>query len=276
MKGLVALAVALVAFMASAAAPTDAHAFKRCAGLMASVKGTPGNDVIRGTSALDVISAGRGDDRIEGFGAGDFLCGGPGNDTLDGGEGADRLQGGAGDDVLAGGGGGDVVRGQGGEDTGAGDDGIDACFVDEPVDCEADLTSFINSYFAYERIAGDATVDSFEVGVHLIGPSAVNRSYVELYLPPEARFVPESSDVRCRSDTPGAVLCAGGFIEPVFSSSASFIRFAIAVTYPDCPPEGGTAVTFLTRAADLYTVDPTPQNDMALRSAMLRPAPSCP
>jgi Ca2+-binding RTX toxin-like protein len=82
-----------------------------CMGLAASVGGigTDGDDVITGTSGMDVIFAGPGNDVIYGRNGKDVICGGPGNDKLVGGRNprdwsqakhGDRLSGGIGDDRI--------------------------------------------------------------------------------------------------------------------------------------------------------------------------------
>lgn len=64
------------------------------------VRGTPGNDVIIGTSA---------DEHMQGFRGSDVLFGGEGNDQLEGGIGNDRLEGGPGFDAYNGGPGSDTL-----------------------------------------------------------------------------------------------------------------------------------------------------------------------
>ena len=84
---------------------------KRCGGRIATVLGTAGRDVLRGSRGPDVIATGagrdrvlggRGDDRICTDGGRDVLSGGPGRDTLVGGPGVDRIKGGAGRDRCPG------------------------------------------------------------------------------------------------------------------------------------------------------------------------------
>jgi Ca2+-binding RTX toxin-like protein len=87
-----------------------------------TIRGTPGDDVLYGTAASDVICAfagndsvfgsaggdtvygGSGDDRIRGDGGGDVLFGGWGSDTIRGGDGPDVLNGGPSSDTCSGGG----------------------------------------------------------------------------------------------------------------------------------------------------------------------------
>lgn len=85
----------------------------RCGGRRATIVGTGGHDLLRGTPDDDVIVGGKGhdtlvglegDDRLCGRGGGDSLFGGRGNDILAGGTGvSDLLLGGPGDDALNGG-----------------------------------------------------------------------------------------------------------------------------------------------------------------------------
>lgn len=84
----------------------------RCHGRVATIVGTPGDDVLHGGPGNDVIVGLDGSDRIDGRGGDDVICGGdghsddslhggPGNDWLDGGEGShDFLSGGPGRDHL--------------------------------------------------------------------------------------------------------------------------------------------------------------------------------
>jgi len=109
-----------------------------CSGLLATVIGTDGNDILWGTPGDDVIVGLGGNDVIHGLGGNDAICGGDGNDVLNGGDGNDILLGGAGNDVLNagsgnntmdGGDGNDVLNGGDGNDTlvgGAGNDALHA------------------------------------------------------------------------------------------------------------------------------------------------------
>lgn len=97
----------------AAAAPEDDSGAPRCRGELATIVGSAGDDVLRGTEERDVIWGGPGDDVIYGGRASDLICagagtdlvyGGRGNDTIDGGAGdEDRVYGGLGDDKLTGG-----------------------------------------------------------------------------------------------------------------------------------------------------------------------------
>ena len=89
---------------------------ERCAGLLPTIRGTDGPDVLSGTDGADVIMGLGGVDVISGGNAEDVICGGSGNDTVSGGNAADTLLGGFGDDVLTGGNGDDVLIGGPGVD----------------------------------------------------------------------------------------------------------------------------------------------------------------
>ena len=88
----------------------------RCAGRPATIVGTPGRNVIRGTLKPDVIVGLGGNDKIFGIDGNDRICGGKGKDKLIGGHGRDLLLGGAGSDKLKGGGGNDLLLGGKGKD----------------------------------------------------------------------------------------------------------------------------------------------------------------
>ncbi len=124
--GLAVLAVFAVSV--GIGAPQSEEEVARCHGRRATIVGTEGDDVLRGTPHRDVIWGGGGDDTILGSLGNDLLCGGPGadlihggrgNDVIDGGAGADdRVYGDLGDDKLLGGAGdGDEVAGGLGIDT---------------------------------------------------------------------------------------------------------------------------------------------------------------
>lgn len=65
-----------------------------CRGEVATIVGTPGEDVLRGTPSADVIVGLGRADRIRGAGGDDVMCGNAGDDALRGGAGDDRLIGG--------------------------------------------------------------------------------------------------------------------------------------------------------------------------------------
>ncbi|MFO0817469.1 MAG: cadherin domain-containing protein [Pirellulales bacterium] len=80
------------------------------------VVGTPGDDSLKGTAAIDLILGQGGNDALEGLDGADWLFGGAGNDSLLGGSGSDLLAGGSGDDALWGDTGFDDLRGGAGAD----------------------------------------------------------------------------------------------------------------------------------------------------------------
>lgn len=96
------LTAGLLATAGTSVSAPDAASGERarasCLGAPATVVGTAGADVLRGTQRRDVIAALGGADRIYGRGGDDLLCGGAGDDLLDGGSGRNRLHGGPGRD----------------------------------------------------------------------------------------------------------------------------------------------------------------------------------
>ncbi|MGD9697270.1 MAG: calcium-binding protein [Thermoleophilia bacterium] len=125
----------------------------RCAGVAATIVGTPRAETIRGTRRRDVIVALGGNDRVLGGAGDDLIClgngddrghggpgrdriiGGAGRDRLEGGAGADRLEGGAGRDVLVGGPGADRLLGGAGRDRAVGVAGRDVCASEGRASC---------------------------------------------------------------------------------------------------------------------------------------------
>ncbi len=61
-----------------------------CDGKLATLVGTPGDDVLKGTKGDDVIVGLGGDDRLVGRGGADTICGSEGDDTLIGAQAATR------------------------------------------------------------------------------------------------------------------------------------------------------------------------------------------
>lgn len=88
----------------------------RCRGIKATIAGTPGPDVLRGTRRRDVIVSLAGNDRIRAFAGNDLVCAGRGRDLVRGGDGNDLLFGGPGNDRLFGQAGRDRLRGGPGAD----------------------------------------------------------------------------------------------------------------------------------------------------------------
>jgi Ca2+-binding RTX toxin-like protein len=84
---------------------------------VAKIRGTAGNDILKGSLKEDEIFGLAGDDRIRGLSGDDRLFGDEGNDSLKGGFGNDILSGGAGNDILHGGKGADQMAGGQDDDT---------------------------------------------------------------------------------------------------------------------------------------------------------------
>jgi len=99
-----------------------------CRGRAATVIGTPGSDLLGGTSGDDVIVGRGGNDAIWGHGGRDLICGGDGNDYIWGGSGGDTLWGGDGNDTLYGDTARDLLYGGDDNDTLWGGDGDDALY----------------------------------------------------------------------------------------------------------------------------------------------------
>ncbi|MGI9608478.1 MAG: calcium-binding protein [Acidimicrobiales bacterium] len=146
-------AAALVAVLLSSAQAT-AQQTHLCDGEVATIVGTPGDDVIRGTNGRDVIVGLAGSDRIIGGRGHDLICGGSGPDKLAGGAGRDRVIGGGGSDRISGGsaadtviggGGNDRLFGSGGDDTIIGGPGKDRIFGEIGNDtCTIDTDDLLN------------------------------------------------------------------------------------------------------------------------------------
>jgi len=80
----------------------DTQVLPGCAGVLATIAGTPGMDNIVGTAGDDVIATLAGNDNITGRDGNDKICGGSGNDNIAGGPGFDTIDGGSGNDNCAG------------------------------------------------------------------------------------------------------------------------------------------------------------------------------
>jgi Ca2+-binding RTX toxin-like protein len=96
-----------------------------CHGLVVTLVGTSGDDLLVGTEGPDVIHGLGGNDTIKGLSGRDVICGGAGNDKLWGGKGRDKLYGGKGKDKLYGSTGRDRLYGGRGRDRCYGGGGYD-------------------------------------------------------------------------------------------------------------------------------------------------------
>jgi uncharacterized delta-60 repeat protein len=113
----------------SGAPGTTATPRPGCAGRVATIVGTQGRNVLRGTRSADVIVAMGGDDVVRAASGDDVVCGGRGRDRLYGERGADRLFGQHGRDVLAGGRGHDLLAGGRGRDSCTRGPGRESCEI---------------------------------------------------------------------------------------------------------------------------------------------------
>lgn len=91
-----------VSLMAPNAVASSYGGPSRCRGHIATIEGSEGADLIKGTTGNDVIVAGAGDDEVRARYGHDIVCGGGGADSIKGGIGRDRVFGGTGDDTIFG------------------------------------------------------------------------------------------------------------------------------------------------------------------------------
>ncbi|HEU4760381.1 MAG TPA: hypothetical protein VFT91_10435, partial [Dehalococcoidia bacterium] len=98
-----------------------------CAGFLATIVGTGGDDLLTGTAGVDVIKGLGGDDTIDGLEGADVICADRGNDTVAGGPGVDLILGGPGNDQLFGQDDIDLIWGNAGDDAMDGGSDLDAC-----------------------------------------------------------------------------------------------------------------------------------------------------
>lgn len=117
------VAVFVTSIGSARAAHEDTHL--SCLGEPATIEGTPGDDVLRGTHGHDVIAGVSGDDAIFGLGGDDYICGGEGDDQIEAAGGDDFVFGGAGHDQVLAGSGDDYAYGGPGDDVVLGQDGTD-------------------------------------------------------------------------------------------------------------------------------------------------------
>jgi|GEM_PF-1185086 len=178
---LATLTLSLAAVFLSPSA--NAQAVAKCAGQAATIVGTTGDDVLRGTPRRDIIVGNGGNDRIFGAGGNDIICGnagddhiqggpgadviigGYGNDRIIGGDGHDDLRGGRGDDYISGKSGRDRITGEQGADRIAGNLGADTCTVQnidtQITSCEAGNSTTVAG--VGDAVARPTIPDSFSV-----------------------------------------------------------------------------------------------------------------
>jgi len=191
--------VATLAVLIAPAAPVAAQtATPTCAGVPATIVGTNGDDILRGTAKADVIVGNGGNDTIYGAKGNDIICanagddyiqGGPGRDLIIGGYGDDRiignagnddLRGGFGDDYISGKEGADRIRGDQGVDRIAGNLGVDTCTVQN---IDTQITSCEEGNSRTKAGIGDAVVtpeipDTFRVVRHCFSAGRCDDYYV--------------------------------------------------------------------------------------------------
>ncbi len=112
----VLVSIAMVASVVIATATPAGAQEPMCDGEVATIVGTPGDDVRPGTPGRDVIVALGGNDRILAGDGDDVVCAGPGNDFVKGQRGNDILLGGGGNDRMFGNAGADTLLGGNGHD----------------------------------------------------------------------------------------------------------------------------------------------------------------
>ncbi len=118
-----ASAATLSVFLPFVATPADAAV--KCGPFVATIVGTNGQDVLKGTPGRDIINGLGGSDTIQGFGGDDVICGAGGNDTIWGHGGSDVIIGGPGNDNIFGNTGNNRIYAGDGDDEVFTDAGID-------------------------------------------------------------------------------------------------------------------------------------------------------
>jgi Ca2+-binding RTX toxin-like protein len=111
MRSRAGIATAGILLVVSATSVTAHAAGPRCFGKSATIVGTNGNDVLRGTNRADVIVARGGSDTVRAKEGNDRVCAGAGHDLVRGAAGRDKIKGGDGLDLLWGSSGKDRIIG---------------------------------------------------------------------------------------------------------------------------------------------------------------------
>jgi RTX calcium-binding nonapeptide repeat (4 copies)/Calx-beta domain len=122
--------------------------------------GNQGNDYILGNQANDTLYGGKDSDLIQGDANEDWVFGDNGNDTLEGGLGNDVVRGGKENDLLSGNEGNDVLFGDSGADTLSGGDGEDIFAIGRVPN---------NAFKGNSSIGNADLIADFSLGTDLIG-----------------------------------------------------------------------------------------------------------
>ena len=259
--------------------PVVAHAtplaMPTCHGLVATIVGTPGHDVIHGTSQDDVIVGLSGGDAIYGEGGADTICGSDGADAIRGGSGKDWLEGGLGRDSIAGGPDDDVLLGQGGPNTLMGGPGTDVCNVGDSgttQSCEpapaADLS--ITKSDGVTSIS-NGTDTTYTIRVTNNGPNSVTGAILkDPTSPGEAKVTVACSAApanQCTSPPPNLQLEGAGALLPTLTSGQFFEITIITSVVTTAASVSNTA----TVATPAGITDPIPGNNSATDTDTVTP-----
>ena len=123
--------------------------------------GNQGNDYILGNQANDTLYGGKDSDLVQGDANEDWVFGDNGNDTLEGGQGNDFVRGGKENDLLSGNEGNDVLFGDSGGDTLSGGDGDDVFAIGRVQNNSVNTGS--------STLANADLIADFSLGTDLIG-----------------------------------------------------------------------------------------------------------
>lgn len=175
MRRRISMLAAAAALAAVAAVPGSTSAGAQvvtCLGEVATIVGSPGDDVLGGTTGDDVIVALGGDDVIRGLGGDDLICAGSGDDVVIAGRGDDIVLAGVGTDRVRGGAGTDTIRSGPGPDVLNGGRGWDDCFPgrgdDRRVRCEEHPVAAPDGQLGGADI-GDEAEDAIERMIDTLG-----------------------------------------------------------------------------------------------------------
>lgn len=196
---------------------------------MATINGTLGHDLQRGTAEADIISGLAGNDTLYGLGANDQVFGNEGNDTLSGGKGNDIARAGIGNDQIFGERGSDILYGDDGIDTLTGGSGRDIFVLSQEADI---ITDFVKGQDAI------GLTNSLNFNNLNIAPGSGNNTGTTII-----------------SDRQNGQVLA--ILQGVDSSSISSSDFTANIT--PLPPASGTDGNNLATARNLGAIAPTPQ-----------------